>query len=136
MTQGMLRLWVLFLFTVVWAISAVAGGRFDVREYGAKGDGFTLDTAAIQGAIDACGKSGGGQVFLSAGRYVSGTIHLRSGVNLYVDVGARLIGTTNLVQYAQPTAPDFMPEAKWGKWHRALIVAEDAQEVAVTGSGV
>jgi hypothetical protein len=119
-----------------FAASVFAGGRFDIREFGAKGDGRTPDTGAIQAAINACHDSGGGQVLFPAGNYLSGTIHLRSGVTLHLEPGARLIGTTNLAQYAQPTPPDFMPEAKWGKWHRALIVGQDVEDCAITGQGV
>ena len=110
--------------------------KIDIRTRGAKGDGHVLDTAAIQKAIDACAKDGGGQVLFPPGRYLSGTIHLRSGVTLHLEDGARLIGTTNLARYSQPQPPEIMPEAKWGKWHRALIVGENVEEVAITGRGV
>ncbi|HTD86288.1 MAG TPA: glycosyl hydrolase family 28-related protein, partial [Candidatus Binatia bacterium] len=115
--------------------AALAESRLDVREQGAAGDGRKLDTAAIQKAIDVCAERGGGQVFIPAGRYLSGSIHLRSGVTLHLDCGARLVGTTNLSDYAQPKVPEFMPEAKWGKWHRGLIVAQDVEDVAITGGG-
>src|SRR5690242_7620678 len=118
-----------WLAVVCLATSVSAAGRFDVRELGAKADGHTLDTAAIQKAIDACGDAGGGQVVFPAGRYLSGTIHLRSDVALHLDSGARLIGTTNLAEYMRPTPPEFMPEARWGKWHRALIVGENVENV-------
>ena len=124
-----------FLLAVTFAVSGPAANTFDIRVSGAKGDGQVLDTAAIQSAIDACRDAGGGQVFFPAGQYLSGTIHLRSGVVLHLDAGARLIGTTNLAHYAQPTPPDFMPEAKWGKWHRGLIVGENIEDVAITGPG-
>src|SRR5438093_4440210 len=133
-SSSALHLWL--LCTASFALSAAAVGRFDIREFGAKGDAQTLDTAAIQRGIDACRDAGGGQVLVSGGRYLSGTIHLRSGVTLHLDAGARLIGTTNLADYAQPTPPDFMPEAKWGKWHRALIVGQNIEDFAITGEGV
>jgi len=124
----------------VWLPTAAAPavGVFvcDIRAHGAKGDGQTPDTLAIQTAIDACSKAGGGQVLFPAGRYLSGTIHLRSGVSLHLDAGARLIGTTNLALYTQPTPPAFMPEATWGKWHRGLIVGENVEDVAITGPGI
>ena len=123
------------LLTLASTASAFAANRFDIHERGAKGDGQALDTAAIQRALDDCAASGGGTVVFPPGRYVSGTIRLRTGVTLHLEAGARLIGTTNLAHYAQPTPPAFMPEAKWGKWHRGLIVGENVEDVAITGTG-
>jgi hypothetical protein len=115
---------------------APAGDTFNVRDYGATGDGATLDTAGLNHAIEACSQAGGGEVLVPAGRYLSGTLHLRSHVTLFLAAGARLIGTTNLSQYEQPSVPSFMPEARWGKWHRALLVAENAEDVTVSGPGI
>lgn len=110
---------------------------FDVkRDFGAKGDGVTLDTKAIQSAIDHCAGNGGGQVLLPSGQFLSGTIRLRSGVTLNLEPGAKLVATTNLSEYSQPIVPTYMPEAKWGKWHRGLIVAESAEDITITGQGV
>jgi hypothetical protein len=111
-------------------------GIFNVRDYGAIGDGQTLDTAALNRAITACSRAGGGQVLFPPGHYLSGTLHLRSRVALFFDAGARLIGTTNLAEYQQPTPPAFMPEARWGKWHRGLIVGEGVEDVTLAGPGV
>jgi polygalacturonase len=72
-----------------------AGGFYDVRDYGAIADGRTLDTAAIQAAIDRAARFGGGVVVLSSGTYVSGTIHLRSNITLRVLAGASLQASTN-----------------------------------------
>src|SRR5262245_5814243 len=95
---------------------AHAGSKtFNIRDYEAIGDGTSLDTEAINRAIQACAEAGGGQVRFPAGRYLSGTIHLRSHVTLFLEAGAVLLGTTNLEQYSQPAIPSFMPEAKWGK---------------------
>ena len=113
-----------------------AANRFDIRERGAKGDGQTLDTATIQKALDDCAAGGGGTVVFPPGRYVSGTIHLRSKVALWFEAGATLVGTTNLTEYRQPAVPDFMPEAKWGKWHRALLLGEGIEDVTLAGPGV
>lgn len=112
------------------------GAVHDVRAYGAVGDGITLDTAALNRAVAACADAGGGQVRFPPGRYLSGTVHLRSGVALYFDLGARLVGTTNLTEYQHPTPPAFLPEAKWGKWHRGLLVGENLEEVTLAGPGV
>lgn len=116
--------------------SALAADQFDIRERGAQGEGQASDTVAIQSAIDACAAARGGTVVFPPGRYHSGTIHLRSGVTLHLEAGARLVGATNLAHYAQPTPPAFMPEVKWSKWHRGLIVVENVEDVAITGPGV
>lgn len=109
---------------------------FNVRDHGAAGDGATLDTSAVQSALDAADAAGGGQVLFPPGKYLSGTIHLRNHVVLWLEAGARLVGTTNLAEYSQPQVPAFMPEAKWGKWHRALIVGENVEDAAIAGPGV
>src|SRR5438445_3178091 len=65
---------------------------FSVRDYGAAGDGVASDTSAINQAIDACSKAGGGQVLFPPGRYLSGTIHLRDRATLFLSAGATLLG--------------------------------------------
>ncbi|HNQ89335.1 MAG TPA: glycosyl hydrolase family 28-related protein [Verrucomicrobiota bacterium] len=117
-----------------WAQASAAS--MDVRAHGAKGDGVTPDTAAIQAALDACRDAGGGQVVFPPGRYLSGTIHLRSKVALGFEAGAALVGTTNLNEYRQPAVPENLPEAKWGKWHRALVLGENVEDVVLAGPGV
>ena len=65
---------------------------WNVREYGAMGDGKTMNTEAIQRAVDACGKEGAGTVYFPAGTYLTGSIRLKSNVTLYLDaVGWRII---------------------------------------------
>jgi Pectate lyase superfamily protein len=130
------RVTVPILAACVVAMPVMAASKVDVRERGATGDGQTLDTQSIQKALDDCAASGGGQVFFPPGKYVSGTIHLRSSVTIYLDAGARLLGTTNLALYSQPKTPDYMPEARWGKWHRGLVVGENVDDVAIVGPGM
>jgi len=125
-----------FLLLLLLGILTLDARTIDIRAHSAKGDGQTLDTVAIQSAIDACRDAGGGQVTFPAGRYLSGTIHLRSKVALWFEAGATLVGTTNLSEYRQPAVPDFMPEAKWGKWHRALLLGENVEDVTLAGPGV
>ncbi len=117
-------------------ITAQPPRTFNVRDYGAVAEGTTLDTAALNQAIEACAKAGGGQVLVPPGGYLTGTIHLRSHVTLFLAAGARLIGTTNLDLYQPPKVPSFMPEARWGKWHRGLIVADEAEDVTICGPGL
>ncbi len=129
-----LALAILFVFLGTPAHAATSG-IFNVRDYGARGDGVESDTVAINTAISACAEAGGGQVQFPAGRYLSGTVHLKSWITLYFDAGATLVGTTNLGCYQQPTTPPFLPEAAWGKWHRGLIVGENLQDVTLAGPG-
>src|SRR5208283_4781323 len=67
-----------------------ADSNFDIRSFGAKGDGSTKDTAAIQAAVDKAG-SAGGTVLIPPGNYPSGTVHLKSNITLRIEKGARLL---------------------------------------------
>src|SRR5262245_60828419 len=77
---------------------------FNVRVFGATGDGKTIDTPAIDKTIDAAAASGGGTVFFPAGSYLSVTVHLKSNVALYLDQGATIVAATTGpgVQYDPP----------------------------------
>lgn len=116
--------------------AARASRVFDVRRYGAVGDGKTLDTAAINRAVAACAEAEGGQVLLGPGTYLSGTVRLRSNVTLKLDAGARLVGTTALERYEHFNAPAGTPEAGGGKWHRALVLGVGVENVSIVGQGV
>lgn len=74
-------------------------GVFDVREYGAVGDGAAKDTAAIQAAVDAASAAGGGEVRVPAGRYVTGTIFLKSHVDFNVCAGATIEASKDPADY-------------------------------------
>ena len=84
------------LFCILIALSfccgmTAASGVYDVRDYGAKGDGTTLDHGAINKAIEAATAGGGGQVVLSAGTYLCGSIRLKSNVDLHLMAGAKIL---------------------------------------------
>src|SRR4051794_35474167 len=72
---------------------------YNVRDFGAAGDGQTPDTRALQAAIDACAAQGGGTVFVPAGGYVAGSLFLRSQITLYLDAGATLLGSEDPADY-------------------------------------
>lgn len=118
------------------AAVAVSPCTFSVRDYGAMGNGETPDTAAINKAIEACAAAGGGQVQFPAGKYLSGTVHLKSNVALFLEAGATLVGSTNLEHYQSFSPPAGTPEARWTRWHRALILGDGAENVTIAGQGV
>jgi hypothetical protein len=101
--------------------------QFNVKNYGAIGDGIQLDTAAINQTIQAAREAGGGTVLVPAGTYVSGTILLQSNVTLWVDSGARILGTTNLSDYRWPD--------REREWYAAIVMAYGVQNVAIMGHG-
>ncbi len=109
-------------------------GHFDVRSFGAVGDGATLDTQAIQKAVDACAEAGGGKVYLQGGTFLSGTIRLKSNVTLHVEADATLLGSTNIGDY-----PDIVPEIIYlyrARFTKYLIYAEHAENIELSGRGV
>jgi lysophospholipase L1-like esterase len=99
------------------------------RGYGAKGDGVSKDTIAIQKAIDACAGQGGGVVRLTAGTYLSAPVVLKSNVTLQLDKGATLFGSSDHADYAART--EFREPGL-----QSLVSATNATNVAITGEGV
>lgn len=104
---------------------------FDPRAYGASGDGKALDTSAINAAINACHRAGGGVVYLRPGTYLSGTVVLKSNVTLYLDAGATILGSTEIHDYTPQPGPD--PAGDAGQNH--LIFAREADNVSLAGPG-
>ena len=106
----------------------------NLSEYGASGDGQTVNTEAIQKAIDDCHESGGGKVLVSNGNYVTGTLFLKSNVILHIEVGATLSGSTKISDYA-PNVFHNMPRDK-NKKEGCLIYAENAENIGIEGKGI
>jgi len=112
----------------------------DVHDFGAKGDGVTLDTPAITSAIAACAKEGGGTVYFSAGRYVIGTLQLQSHIHLYLESGATLMGSHDIRQYL-PSPPfgfarDYGVNITGEGVVLGMIIAKNADDVSIDGHGV
>ncbi len=112
-----------------------APGVYNVREFGAAGDGESLDTEALQETIDRCHESGG-VVVVPPGTYLTGTLYLKSGVNLHLCAGARLLGSPRREDYNPddvfPENPVFSRETVTGAH---LLIAYQADDVAITGEG-
>lgn len=109
---------------------------YDVKNFGAVGDGKTLCTAALQQAIDSCAAAGGGRVLISDGRYMSGTIKLRSGVDLHIASNGVLLGSPDCKDYPEPenmlhTTRELLPRERGA----CFIYAEEAENISITGMG-
>jgi len=121
--------------------TAMSTSVFNVRTYGAKGDGKQLDSHAVNKAIDAASKTGGGTVFFPSGTYLSGSIRLKSNIALYLDQGAIIeaIQDTNAYDKAEPN--------EWGDkykyqdfghshWRNSLIWGENLENISILGPGL
>jgi polygalacturonase len=106
---------------------------FNVRDYGAIGDGITLDSPALQRALDAAAHIGGGTIFIPAGKYVVGSIFLRDNITLFIDAGAVLLGSQNLADYPIVT---MRWEGVTQPTHAPLIAGDGLKNIAVTGRGI
>lgn len=121
------------LSAVLLICGARAGSVFDVRAFGAAGDGKTLDTAAIQRALDQCGKSGGGTVRFAAGVYLSKPLFLSSKTALQLDAGAKLIGTDEPADYSRSGTNN---DRGGSRSFIALINGKNLEDVTIMGSGI
>jgi polygalacturonase len=102
----------------------------DITKYGAIADSTTLNTVAIQKAIDDCNKSGGGKVIVPSGKFLTGTIVLKNNVTLQLNKGAVILGSTNFDDYKNmdPFADGLGIDVGW-----ALLVAVDAKNIGIVG---
>lgn len=107
---------------------------YNILNYGAVGNGSTLNTLAIQSAIDACSNSGGGRVIIPSGKYLSGTIVLKSNVEIYFEHSSTLLGSPNKEDYPFQPVPMYR-SLRDDKGFRALIYAEGMENIALTGNG-
>jgi len=104
-------------------------GIYNVRDYGAKGDGQTLDTLAIQAAIDACSAAKGGMVLIPPGVFMSGTLELKSDVTFHLSSGGRLLGSPKRQDY---TAGKGVPS---GNGNIVFLYAVNAERLSIEGKG-
>jgi polygalacturonase len=112
---------------------APAAGRAEARDLGAVGDGKFLNTEVLNRAISILSRSGGGTLHFSAGVYRTGTLYLKSGVTLYLEPGATILGSTQLADYPENPPPRPTNRLEFGRY--ALISAEGQHDVGIAGRG-
>jgi hypothetical protein len=131
--------------------SGVSGSPhlFDIRTYGAVGDGKTVDTPAINKAIEAAAAAGGGTVFFPAGTWLCFSIHLKSHVALYLGQGSTILAADSPLPdattgYNGGTYDAAEPNTEWdayqdyghNHWHNSLLWGEDIHDISITGPGL
>ncbi len=112
---------------------------FNVRDFGAVGDGKHLDSPAIDKAITAAADAGGGTVLVPAGTYLSGSIHLKSNIHLQIDAGATILGAPQKMNAYDETEPFTIGGYQDGGhcfFHNSLIWGENLTNVFITGNGM
>jgi hypothetical protein len=108
---------------------------YNVRDFGAKGDGIALDTAALQAAIDTCTRDGGGTVLVPAGTFQIGTVELKSNVTLHIAAGGKLLGSADGKQYHAVDAIPLSGDTTLVDGNWALLFAVNAKNVTLEGPG-
>ncbi|RKD90651.1 rhamnogalacturonidase [Mangrovibacterium diazotrophicum] len=125
-------------------ILAQQAGMYDVKDFGAKGDGVQLDSDAINAAIDAASNAGGGTVVVPAGEYLCFSIRLKSHINLQINAGATIVAANMEEHDGKYDDPE---PNMWGDslhyqdfghshFHNSLIWGDGLEDVSITGSGL
>src|SRR5579871_2425730 len=122
---------------------------FDLRTFGAVGDGKTVDTPAINKAIEAAAAAGGGTVLFPAGTWLCFSIHLKSHVDLYLSQGATILAADSPLPgqstgYNGGTYDAAEPNNPWesfqdyghNHWHNSLLWGENISDLSITGPGL
>ena len=144
----------ILLFVCLFTLGIAATGVYNVRDFGAKGDGRTLDSPAINAAIEAAVNDGGGQVLLPAGTYLSGSIRLKSNIDLHLSAGCILLAANpkdfpkkNGMNYGGDGGGVYDESESFGGFpeyqdgghtyfHNSLIWAEGQKNISITGHGM
>ena len=125
-----------FFVLLFLGVNMLWAQEYMITDFGAKPDGITLNTKAIQSAIDKVNKKGGGKIVFPSGEFLSGSISLKSNIELHFQKGAVLLGSTNPDDYGQddPNGPD-LDKNKVTPSKLAFIKAEKVNNISLTGEG-
>jgi polygalacturonase len=129
------------IFLTIPAVKTQAAGSatFNIRDFGAIGDGVMLDSPAINKTIDAAVAAGGGTVLVPSGTYLSGSIHLQSNIHLEIGAGAVILGAPqemNAYDETEPYALGGYQDGGHCYFHNSLIWGENLTNVFITGHGM
>lgn len=134
------------LFTSVITFSCIAAQAnswLSIKDFGAKGDGKTVDSKAINDAIDAAAQNGGGTVLLPAGTFLSYSIRLKSNISLYLDQGCILLAADSASggRYDNPEPNEWGDKLHYQDyghrhWHNSLIWGENLENISILGPGL
>lgn len=115
-----------YIITILCVLACLSlqGKEYYASQFGIKSNGTTLNTTSIQKAIDFISEEGGGVLHFKVGRYLTGTLHLKSNVTIDLGEGAILVGSPNPYDYDKVD------------WAYGFITAENAENIAITGLGV
>ncbi|MBQ9223667.1 MAG: exo-poly-alpha-D-galacturonosidase, partial [Prevotella sp.] len=130
---------IILLLVLTVSMSAMASSVYNVKDYGAKGDGKALDHIAINKAIEAAAQQGGGQVLLPQGVYLCGSIRLKSHIDLHLMPGAKILAAPAEMKVYDESEVFGAPEYQDGGhtyFHNSLIWAEGQQDISISGYGV
>ena len=120
------------LLSATSSLGATSPGLYNVRDYGAKGDGKTMDTVALQKALDTCAAAGGGVVSLPEGVYLTGSVTVGANTTLRLEPRANLMGSPDVEDYPLVRV---RWEGEFRQGHRALISAAGAEKIRLEGPG-
>ena len=124
----------LILIGVVLFFAACSNSNrvYTITDFGAKSDNEKINTESIQKSIDLCAEKGGGKVVVPKGQFITGTLFLKSKVNLHIEEGGELIGSTNIDDYSRENRGAIEAPA----FDECLIYAEDATDISLSGKGL
>ncbi|MDB5006411.1 MAG: glycoside hydrolase family 28 protein [Mucilaginibacter sp.] len=133
------KLMLVMLLASIKLASARPVTSFNVKDFGAIGDGINLDSKAINKTIEAAANAGGGTVYLPAGNYLSGSIHLKSNISLFLDQGATIIAAPVSVENGyddeEASVNTTYQDSGHSHWHNSLIWGENLHDISILGQG-
>ncbi|MEJ2542830.1 MAG: glycoside hydrolase family 28 protein [Calditrichaceae bacterium] len=131
---------IVLLILIVIISTPLFAAQYNVKDFGAAGDGKAIDSPAINKAIDAAAEAGGGTVYFPAGTYLSFTIRLKSNIGLYLDHGAVILAANHTehdgkYDPAEPNEWDMYQDFGHSHWKNSLIWGEGLTNISITGPG-